>query len=1334
MAREVGLPGIGESQEIGQDATRCLHTNAPKNWTTPKDMGGTEDYGLDFEIQLKLKSQVAAIFRLQLKGTKSPSLINAGKFISIPLSSSTLRYYRNIAEPILLVVCDLSANPDPRHCPLYYVWVREELRRIDVDSLDLVQEKANLRVPTANQLTDELDLLPDVRNANELAEAGHALDVRVADLRPELPPEQRVEIVHDLAESFNKRSAAFLEAVAAPASEHWPKPVAGTLAADLMDVARLLNIGKVDKAIAVLDRAEAKLNGAVDLELGEYHFLRGRQALLCGDDGAASASFLIAAQTTGQSKHWAGWAESELRRLYNPNDTNIVDPDFSDVLAQLPGTTDAVLAAARARLLAASHKPDEARAVLAHFSGAESMAGLAVIETMNSKWDAALAACDAGLDDQQCSDSARRLFQIIKARCRFQKALASADREIKEEVIPPSGPAGLDVGLLRQAWDDILVAVESMDEIGWVSNSEFVADILALCAAMLGKQKVALTMLRSAVQKQPSSQALNASLEGIAAQCGQFDVALEANNRQDRSDTQILRRIAFLYEVGKHRRECVALMEQELPKLSRGHQLFGEVLVLAARAAHDIAREDLVKLWSELLESDEKLRPHASVLDYHLSVAKSPLGATDALAALAKRHNDLGRPLPTANTLFEELDPANDLQAPMLLDLAMELRVRSRLAPGMAVHLGMALVTLREWNKLLQLCDEAEREFDGNPRLVAFKGLALDRLGNTEGAREVLKRMLDGGITDSLALRTYVNIMVRCGFFDEALVAAEQILDTASSAAQRRECIRLLFNLVQTKSPHDPRLVDLAVRMGELTDPTIEVEEGVFLAMVLVGTSTSNGTLCPEKQKEISERVNAFFERFPDSKVLQRIDTSNASGDELLQRLKEISGVTEEGQRAQARMEREMRDGKLPVPFAWRPKIAFPNIRDQLHLWEMSKRVTPDDKQFHLIMETAGWKPKRAVDLRDKIPLVDLTTLFVLLDLDLLDALFAQFTTVAIAQSTLAELSMLCQVFSGCPWRDKSLDLQSRLRDKLGQIMQPIAQSQDEEEVEAEKGIPVSAGEIKTLCTIGGYFLYSDDVIFRVWCLAEAAGQGSMSTLDLLEALEERLIIDRARAARAVAKLCAWNVGVTILLKHQLAIVPQGAIAARNIIEGVERLQGDDDFMSIASGMWDFRSDYLRNFNHIAAVLRNLVNEPSVPTVVAASFAGVWFLKAKFRHEITRPPLTLLADLTLAVAANWVGSIAEAKPDAHRRLIDVFIHLVELEFGDRMDEAAEKQAYRELARRTVEIDTKVQEKQSPLRAWILEGFEVGTAPYDTFSDAYNAAYTELAVRTQRKRT
>jgi hypothetical protein len=55
-----------------------------------------------------------------------------------------------------------------------------------------------------------------------------------------------------------------------------------------------------------------------------------------------------------------------------------------------------------------------------------------------------------------------------------------------------------------------------------------------------------------------------------------------------------------------------------------------------------------------------------------------------------------------------------------------------------------------------------------------------------------------------------------------------------------------------------------------------------------------------------------------------------------------------------------------------------------------------------------------------------------------------------------------------------------------------------------------------------------------------------------------------------------------------------------------------------------------------------------------------------------------------------------------------------------------------LARHAVEIDAQVKARRSPLRAWILAGFESGTAPYDTFSDGYNAAYTDSALRAQRK--
>lgn len=1329
MAHEAGLPGIGESQEIGQDATRCLYANHPKNWITPKDIGGTDDYGLDFQIQLKLDSQAAAIFRLQLKGTRGPTFVDEGKFISIGISATTLRYYRNIAEPILLVVCDLSVDEDPRKCPLYYVWVRPELRRVGVDEWDLDRDSAKLRVPIVNKLTYELDLLPEVRAANELAEAGHALDVRVAQLKPELRLEQRVEIAQDFVRSVSQRSGAFFDAVIETKDHHWPTPKAGTLAADLVEASKHLCEGRIEKAAAAVAAAEPKLAGATPAELGEFHFLRGRHAMLTRDDDTASREFMAAAKLTSLSKHWGAWAESEIGRRFNPDERDISGLDYSDVIAQLPSPTDETLAACHARLLAASHKADDARAVLAPFGGSEAKAGLAVVETMTGHFQAAIDACEAGLSDPDCSDSLRLLFQILRARGHFHLALASATRPMVDEIIPPSGPPGANPDLLRQAWSEILVAVESIEEIGWASNAEFVADVLAACGAMLGKQKDVLAILRAADRKRPSSEPINAALEVIAAQTGDFELALEANSKLSPSPTQTLRRVAFLSEVGGRQRDCVALMEREIGGLPKDHQLFGAALVLATRAAHALARHELVTAWSAVLDSCDDLRGHGAALAYYVQRAENPLGAAEALRALVGRHETLGRPLATAITLFEEIDPSDREQAALMLPVSEELRGHSRLAPSMSVHLGMAMVTLGEWEKLLRLCEEAEREFGGNPRLIAFKGLALDRLGNSQGAREALKAMLDGGVCDSLALKTYVNIMVRSGFYEEAISSAEQMLDGAKSDAQRRECVRLLFNLVQMQDPAAPRLVDLALKMGELANPSNEVEEGIFLSMVLAGTTTSSGTMSREKRAEVTKRADAFFEQFPDSKILRRVDTGG-TGEELAQRLRAISGFTEDKERAQQRMQREMRDGKLPIPFAWRPKLAFTNVGDQVHLWEIAKRSSADDKHLHLAMETSNWKAKRAADLRGEVPLLDLITLFVLVDLDIFDKLFQQFPRIAIGQGTLAELWALCQFFSGCPFRSKCLDLQSKLKSRMAQIYQPIARVGEDDDTEDANG-PVSYREIKMLLAEKGFILYSDDVIFRVWCLGDQGPKRSISTLDLIEALEERELLDRASAAKIIARLCAWNVGVVIQLKHQLALVPEAAIRARAISDAVGALRNDKDFSAIATGMWDFRSDFDRNLAHVAIVLRGLVNEESVPTLPAAAFAGVWFIKAKLRSEAPTPPLALLVNLTLLAAAHCIAMGAAVKPHAHRRLAQIFMHLVELEFGDRMDEAVERQAYQELARRSAEFDSKTREKNSALRAWFLAAFEEGTAAYDGFSKAYSVAYTALGIRANK---
>lgn len=1324
MSHHHGLPQTGDAQEIGQDAAECLLVNKPRSWLL-RNLDGTDDYGLDYQVQLKVQQQVVHIFRLQLKGTRSPKISANGDFISIALSASTLRYYDNIEEPVLLVLCDLSVNlAEPRSCPMYFVWMPEELRRIDIENIELSQEEVTVRVPTANVLTRETELLDDVRKYHELARVGHALDVRLASMKPELEADQRLALVQGIEKSIAARSVAFTEALAEPPRDFWLNPPPhGSLAWHLTEVRTSINTGKLRRCQDALKRASAELAGGTPLERAEYWHLTGRLRTASGDEEAAVRAFKEAAEADPQPKYCAAWAESELRRRFRLDGSQ----HYSDIASALPTANDPLILSVKARLLAADRRYEEAIILLDTFSGPDNLAAKAEVQTMFSKHQEALQACIDGLAAPGARESTRHLFLILRARARFNLALKSARAyeppSEADEILPPSGPRGIDAQLLRVAWEDIQEAVQAMEGIGWASNAEFLVDMWAATASMLGRQKEILPSLIAAARKRPHVQELQSAVESIAAQCGDFGAAIEANGRLADSDLKILRRAAILHEAGKHR-DCVELIESWIGSVDRTHQLFGDVLVLATQSANVIVRSDLVEAWSSLLNQTPDLAPYGAVLAYFLARARNKLEGDEPLLELERRDAELDHPLPTTVALFQELDPGMRSQAEKFLVVAGRLRSRTRLSSTVALQVGVALSTLERWPALLALCDEAEREFDSSPRMRAFKALALDRLGKTEDARLILEEMLEGGISDALALNTYVNIMVRWGYVAQAIVATEKILEETDWKSRKVECIRLLFNLVQTADPLSQRLVDLAFRMGELADPENEVEEGVFLSMVLIATSFGQSPLTQQRQSELNSRANQFFESFPNSKVLRRMETvQEASGDDILRAIKQAIGLTEERENSLAKIEAQMQRGELTLPFAWRPKNALSTVQDVVHLWELAKHSSADDKKYHLNMVGAEWTPIPAADLRKSIPLLDLTTLLVLNDLELLDELFAFFPEVAISQQTLGELLQLTQAFSGSLWRDKCLDVQQRLKRHLGQILQPHATTTDE-----EPRLSLASREIEKLVQSGGYLLYSDDVLFRIWCLRSEGKPGGMCTLDLLCALDEIGRLSIRDVSMKLAKLCSWHVGIHILLRHQLAIVPEAVLRARDVDAGVGLLQSSPDFMAIATGIWDFRSDFLKGLQHVGAVIRELINLKDIPTVAISSFVGVWYVKAKLRHDKAVAPLDILCNVALyAAAPNPALDDGSA-----RRLWSVYIELVAFEHNKLMDEQRDREARRTLARRAAVLDARTAadgiQVQTTLRDKLMCGLTAGTEAADVFAEAYSSERIVIAVK------
>ncbi|MDO8370071.1 MAG: DUF4365 domain-containing protein [Candidatus Nitrotoga sp.] len=1302
MMHSSGLPQTGDSQEIGSDATTCLWATKPRSWI-PKDLGGADDYGLDFQIQVSIDQSIQDIFRIQLKGTRSPNLNSDGSYFSIGLSASTLRYYDKIVEPILLVYCDLSVDlDDPVKCPMYYVWVRPELRRVEIQKIPLEQGSVTLRVPFTNRLTKTTDLLNEIRQANALANIGHALDVKVETDRPGMDMGDRVDMLRDVQSGLVARSFDFLDALAESPNEHWVEPKRGTLAWHLREASRHLRSGKTERCKIELTQAEKLLDGPTLVEKAEFYHLNGRVKSIDGDSQGSRDAHWEAATIEDQPKYWTAWAESELRLRYHLDGSN----DFIDVVTKLRGNHPCILGI-KARLLAAENKYEESIALLNTFSGVENLSARAIVETMNSKSVEALQACMEGLAIEDVSDSSRLLFSLLKARARFALAMDKSGAPMFGEILPPAGLPGMDIYLLRQAWQDIQEAVKLFQEGGWTSNVEFIADIWAATASMLGKQGEVLPLIVDAARVRPHLGGLQTLAETVAAQCGEFETALEINTRTADSDTKWLRRTACLHELNRHR-DCVELFEKHVAHLDKHHQLFGTVLPMAILSAKKIVKTDLARLWSAIFDSDPKLAPYKAVSEYLSAIDANNLAKSEALRELDAQYRVLGKTKPIALLLLMELDPTDATQAATCIDVANDLRTSTILPGGAAVHLGMALVTTKRWNELLDLCHEAGSQFEGTTRLTAFEGLALDRIGRTDDARRLLERMINNGKSDSVALNTYVNIMARGGFVEDAIQTAERIFELASNDTQKRECVRLLFNLEQTANPTSPRLLELAMRMGELADPSIEEQEGVYLMMMCTGKLSGNVVPTPEQIQALDARWHAFFQNFPKSKILMKAEISNdATPEQLLKSIRDVVGLDDERMAFYAKLENQLQAGTILFPYAWRPRHVLRNVHDVVHLWEITKRSGADDRKYHLQMMASGWMPKSAAKTRALIPLLDLTSLGVVTDLGLVDHLFTYFQKIAISKGTILELSKLTQPFSGSPWSSKCRVLQDSLKEHYDQILQPGSEPEED-----DQSFFPSSEETKRLCATDEFTLYADDAIFRVYCGGDDANAQGICTGDLLMGLEEIGVLTTAEVAEKLATLCAWHVGLVIDFKYQWAIVPDALMTIGSVAEGVDLLQSSSSFMSMATAMWDFRSKFILIVSHVGSVLKTMIEDAGLPTAAIASFLGVWYVKAKLRSDAPHPPMHILTNIVqLAAAYN-----PQMSKNSTQRLWSVFLSLVEFEHGDRMDQQKEREAIQLMAQQCANLDAEVDNGQiSTFSERLAIGLTSGTANADLFS-------------------
>lgn len=1300
------LPQESDAQEIGYKATKCFYANIPNTWR-PQALDGDDDYGYDFQIQTVDKGLVKDIFRVQLKGKTSPKLIENGAKYSVSLDISTVNYYSQATEPILLVMSDLSVDSKPKNCNLYYEWIHEELIRIRSKGIPNKQKTVTFHVPVANRLDEDTDLTADIEQFRKLSKIGEQLNLAVKHNKPGLLPYELVNYTEKVVPGIQNRSPSLLDALTEDVDSSWIDAPKGTLPWHLQEARTALLTGERNHAKKELESAEKLLTKAKNIEIADYWHMVGRLHCFDLDYTESLAAFDKAAILTNDAeRHLIPWAEIDLTLGFN-----IGSSDFSKTIARIQSNSPKATYM-RARLMAAEGRFSDALLEAEKSSGIDQLTAYATIYTMQAKWEDALSICEKALNTSSLPESTKLLFYILKVRAKFSIATGYVKTSLPEERMPISGPAGTNPILIRQTWDDLSTTIMKLRKSGWPANVELIADIWTNSASILGLEKLTLPVLEEAADTRPTLQNIQAALESLAFRAEKFKVALKANERLTPDKNVLLRRVVLLHQSGRHR-DCVELFEELKPLETCNQSILGFAYSMAILSADLIVRKDLVDTWLKEMAAREDLAAPLAVVEYIRTVDEKLLAKDIALDDLDKKYKQLKQPILIANQLFYDLDVTNNAQAKRCIELSKALELHHLLSIDEYLRLSQAYMTLERWEDLWGMVCKALTQFNNSDRLLAISAMALDKLGKTAEARDVLQDIINKPDPDNLALNTYINIASVSGFTSDAIKCIESVLEKATEKEKKIACLRHLFSLIHLNEPSNQRLVEIAKQIGSLADPLSETQEGLYLMCMFMATLPKNVHCKPEYITEFQIRLEEFTQKFPNSRILRQATfPKNASPEEMLSIIKGIAGIDEDRIRRLKKIQNELNRGLLQAPFAWRPQYILESIPDLPTLWEIAKTSRWTNRETLLTMVTNDWKPTPLAQMRGQTPLLDLTALLVINDLKLFDTLFQIFPRIAIGKATLVKLQELLSPMMASPFRKKCQYIREQLKQRFHKIEQPSADVSSQNSFLKNQ---LDTEEIIEIIKTKSFMLYSDDAVFRVYVNQPSSNPLPICTLDLLHAADEAGILSAKQVAECIARLCSWHVGVQVTLRYQIAILPDALGRTRDIPDGVNTLISDQLCNALYDGIWAYEKNFQEILKQASRLFYELVKTPENSIESITAVVGFWFNKVKFNPNAPSPPIKLLAQLVVNIAM-----ITDLNAKAAQRLWSIYKSITEFEYGSRMDENLYKKSYEVIAMESLSADTSTN-KQGTERMFkrLLKGLTNGTTDYDLFSNHYS---------------
>jgi hypothetical protein len=1314
------LPIESKSQQIGQHAILAFYISHPTSWRpTPTD--GDSDAGLDFQVQVVDHGHYRHVFNAQVKGSAqkknglNKKLSADGGYFSQSLEITTLNYYLNIGNPVMLIFADLSHDDNPRSCPVYFLWIDEEIEQLRDGKQNLNHLGKNshtFHIPVENILDSDLGIL---RYLNHRVEKINALSgiYNIIDKKFSNP----IEKINQLRGVFDSNSLA-IDTVLDKSENPWFDAPEDSYAGKLKKISELLFLNNADLAQAELEKIKEEFNEFNDHEKSEYFY---QSAYLMELLGNRLESISLHEKAHFLSKKIKKYHIACLTaRLHNAIDKH---HELDKILEEIPEQNDLDYLRLKSKILALKGNFKAALNTIANEDGKNIFILKVLISFLSKDYDSCIKRAQVAIQKYRPNTRQELTLRTLIARAFFQLGLNESD---PFKIIPFSGIPSMDPKILKKAWIEISSAWDLASKLGYPPDIDIMVDIFVIVGMYFSESKIIISHLKKLIKLRPDIQIIKEALFQIVMQTNDEETAEQLLSQMSNTLENSINKI-LLASRKNDKAKIVEIADSILEDLIVKKPINYDITIaVAAECANELLMYDERDKFLEVLMKLPDAKALKAVYNFISQVNQNALKKPQAIDNLYNFYKEGNKHYQILLQLYNNLNPYEEQSAKRLISISNDILTSRDLFAEEYVTLCQAKSTLNDWEGLLKTSQKAQLRFNFNPKFRTFEAMAYDEIGETGKALRILEEITEGKTYDRVAYEVYVNISARCGLIKKAKILTRTLFEKASQRKEKTHLLRMLFNIEKYIDSISKNLLEICLRYGQICDQNDESEEGIFLIQFTEATINPELEVDDTDIKNFQNRLMKFTKKFPESKLLKSFSTSeNTPPQEFLKQIESIVGLSEEKKQWYRKNENLLKNSNFPVPYLMRHKF-LSNVSNFIQLWEFSKVYGKEFSQYHLTINSGNYIYRETEDFNGRIPLIDELALVVLYELNLIQEVFKLFGKVVIAKDTIMNLQSLAQGFTQLSYNMIAKNIIELLSKQIDFIEQPSCR------IENDKNKTFSnLDKIKSVYDSKKHLFYTDDFLGRLYVCGDDHVQNTITTVDIISLLKTHQQMSNKIAAEKFSRLCALNVyGIPIMYQDILYVLSDDLPEKETIKNYVEILESHQNFNNFINLLWWFKSDYRKALREIGQFIKFMLLETEgikVERNIITAIWYYWFKKVQFIKDSENQKLYFLIRSFLSISISISKEIdLPNKKQIWTKVWSIYDDLINFTYGNLMSRSIENQSRSELANMVATFE--IESKQNIYNS-IVTGLITGTSERELF----DTTYTNKLINNQTKK-